>query len=92
MRVPETRYAKTADGVHVAYQVVGAGPVDIVFVMGWVTNIEVMWEEPAFARFLDRLSSSSRLICSTNAAWACPTACPTTGSPTSRPAWTTCAP
>ena len=62
MRVPETRYAKTADGVHVAYQVVGAGPVDIVFVMGWVTNIEVMWEEPAFARFLDRLSSSSRLM------------------------------
>ena len=62
MPTPETRYAKTADGVHVAYQVVGDGPVDMVFVMGWVTNIEVMWEEPEFARFLDRLASFSRLI------------------------------
>jgi pimeloyl-ACP methyl ester carboxylesterase/class 3 adenylate cyclase len=59
---PETRYAKTADGVHIAYQVVGAGPVDMVFVMGWVTNIEVMWEEPEFARLLDRLARFSRLI------------------------------
>jgi pimeloyl-ACP methyl ester carboxylesterase len=59
---PETRYAKTADGVHVAYQVVGDGPIDMVFVMGWVTNIEVMWEEPEFARFLGRLASFSRLI------------------------------
>ncbi|MGH2641804.1 MAG: adenylate/guanylate cyclase domain-containing protein [Actinomycetota bacterium] len=58
----ETRYAKTADGVHVAYQVVGDGPVDMVFVMGWVTNIEVMWEEPGFARLLDRLATFSRLI------------------------------
>jgi pimeloyl-ACP methyl ester carboxylesterase len=62
MRVPETRYAKTIDSVHVAYQLVGDGPVDVVFVMGWVTNVESMWEEPAFARFLDRLSSFSRLI------------------------------
>jgi pimeloyl-ACP methyl ester carboxylesterase len=59
---PETRYAKTADGVHIAYQVVGEGPVDMVFVMGWVTNIEVMWEDPDFARFLERLASFSRLI------------------------------
>ena len=60
--VPETRYAKTADGVHVAYQVVGDGPVDLVFVMGWTSNIEAMWEEPNFARFLRRLSTFSRLI------------------------------
>ena len=62
MDVPETRYAKTADGVHVAYQAVGAGPVDLVFVMGWTTNIEAMWEEPNLARFLRRLASFSRLI------------------------------
>ena len=62
MPIPETRYAKTADGVHVAYQAVGDGPIDVVFVMGWVTNIEAMWEEPAFARFLDRVSSFARLI------------------------------
>jgi pimeloyl-ACP methyl ester carboxylesterase len=61
-RPPETRYAKAADGVHVAYQVVGDGPVDMVFVMGWVTNVEAMWDEPNFARFLDRLASFSRLI------------------------------
>jgi pimeloyl-ACP methyl ester carboxylesterase/class 3 adenylate cyclase len=60
--LPETRYARTADGVHIAYQVVGDGPVDMVFVMGWVTNLEVMWEEPDFARFLERLARSSRLI------------------------------
>ena len=62
MATPETRYAKTADGVHIAYQVVGDGPVDMVFVMGWVTNIEVMWDDPGFARFLDRLAAFSRLI------------------------------
>ena len=47
MKSPETRYAKTADGVHIAYQVVGDGPVDMVFVMGWLSNVEAMWEEPA---------------------------------------------
>jgi len=62
MPTPETRYAKTADRVHIAYQVVGDGPVDMVFVMGWVTNIEVMWDDPGFARLLDRLASFSRLI------------------------------
>jgi len=62
MAIPETRYAKAADGVHIAYQVVGDGPVDMVFVMGWATNIEAMWDEPDFARFLRRLASFSRLI------------------------------
>jgi class 3 adenylate cyclase/pimeloyl-ACP methyl ester carboxylesterase len=60
--VPETHYAKTADGVHIAYQVVGDGPVDMVMVMGWATNIEAMWDDPDFARFLRRLASFSRLI------------------------------
>ena len=62
MALPETRYAKTADGVHIAYQVVGDGPVDLVFVMGWVTNVEALWDEPGFARFLEGLASFSRLI------------------------------
>ena len=62
MRTQETKYAKTADGVHIAYQVVGDGPVDVVFVMGWVTNVEAIWEEPDFARFLERLATFSRLI------------------------------
>lgn len=62
MSAPETRYAKTADGVHIAYQVVGDGPVDMVFVMGWTSHIELMWAEPSLARFLSRLASFSRLI------------------------------
>ena len=48
----QTRYAKTADGLHIAYQVVGEGPVDLVWVMGWTSNIEAIWEEPNLARFL----------------------------------------
>jgi len=60
--IPETRYARAADGVHIAYQVTGEGPVDLVFVMGWTSNIEAMWEEPNLARFLRGLASFSRLI------------------------------
>ena len=60
--LPETRYAKTADDVHIAYQAVGDGPVDILFVLGWVTHIERMWTEPRFARFFTRLSSFSRVM------------------------------
>jgi pimeloyl-ACP methyl ester carboxylesterase len=58
---PETRYARSGD-VNIAYQVVGKGPLDLVYVPGWVSNIELMWEEPAMARFLERLASFSRLI------------------------------
>jgi class 3 adenylate cyclase len=59
---PETRYTKTADGVHVAYQVFGDGPIDILFVLGWVTHIERMWDEPNFRRFFTRLSSIARVM------------------------------
>jgi len=62
VNVPETRYAKTADGVHIAYQVIGDGPGDLVFVPGFVYNIEQAWEWPHLARFARRLSSFSRLI------------------------------
>jgi pimeloyl-ACP methyl ester carboxylesterase len=58
---PETRYARSGD-VNIAYQVVGEGPLDLVYVPGWVSNIELMWEEPAMAHFLQRLASFSRLI------------------------------
>ena len=58
---PETQYARSRD-VNIAYQVVGEGPRDLVYVPGWVSNIEMMWEEPAMARFLTRLASFSRLI------------------------------
>lgn len=57
----ETRYAKSGD-VHIAYQVVGDAPRDLVLVPGWVSNIEVFWEDATVARFLERLASFSRLI------------------------------
>lgn len=58
---PETHYAQSGD-VNIAYQVVGDGALDLVFVMGWVSHLEYFWEEPSFARFLTRLASFSRLI------------------------------
>jgi class 3 adenylate cyclase len=58
---PQTRYAKSGD-VRIAYQVVGDGPIDLVFVPGFVSHVELVWEEPHFARFLERLASFSRLI------------------------------
>jgi class 3 adenylate cyclase len=58
---PETRYAKSGD-LNIAYQVVGEGPFDLVYVPGWISNIELMWEEPAHAHLLRRLASFSRLI------------------------------
>ena len=59
---PETRYAKAPDGTSIAYQVVGDGPLDLVYASGIWSNVELMWEEPAWARFLERLASFSRLI------------------------------
>jgi class 3 adenylate cyclase len=59
--VRETRYAKS-DDVSIAYQVVGDGPFDLLYVPGWVSNVELAWEEPRHARFIERLASFSRLI------------------------------
>ena len=61
MPTTEIRYARSGD-VNIAYQVVGNGPMDIVFVMGWVSHLDYFWQEPGFARFLGRLASFSRLI------------------------------
>jgi DNA-binding winged helix-turn-helix (wHTH) protein/pimeloyl-ACP methyl ester carboxylesterase len=60
-RQPETMYARSGE-VNIAYQVLGNAPLDIVFVMGWVSHLEYFWREPSFARFLMRLASFSRLI------------------------------
>ena len=59
--MPETHYARSGD-LNIAYQVVGDGPRDVVYVPGWVSNVEVMWEDPGLARFLNRIASFSRLI------------------------------
>src|SRR5262245_38961147 len=58
---PETKYARSGD-YHIAYQVVGDGPVDLIFVPGWVSHLEFQWENPDCARVMERLSSFSRLI------------------------------
>ncbi len=58
---PETHYA-TSGGVNVAYQVVGDGPIDLVYVPGWVSHVELAWELPDLARGFERLASFSRLI------------------------------
>jgi hypothetical protein len=58
---PTTRYAKSGE-YNIAYQVVGDGPVDLVFVPGFVSHVEHAWEDPGLARVLERLASFSRLI------------------------------
>jgi class 3 adenylate cyclase/pimeloyl-ACP methyl ester carboxylesterase len=59
--IPEIRFAKSGD-VHIAYQVVGDGPVDLVFIYDWIWNLELQWENRLCARFLERLASFSRLL------------------------------
>src|SRR5690349_2815529 len=59
--LPETRYVRNG-GVHIAYQVLGAGPLDLVVVPGHISHLEHHWEAPPVARFLRRLASFSRLI------------------------------
>jgi class 3 adenylate cyclase/pimeloyl-ACP methyl ester carboxylesterase len=59
--VPETRYAKR-DGVHIAYQVVGEGDLDLLLVGSWYSHVEARWDIPDIAHYLRRLASFSRLI------------------------------
>jgi pimeloyl-ACP methyl ester carboxylesterase len=59
--LPKTQYTKSGD-LHIAYQVTGSGPLDLVFVPGFVSHLECQWEHPWSARFLERLGSFSRLI------------------------------
>jgi len=59
--MPETRYARSG-GINIAYQVIGEGSLDLVYVPGWVSNVEGSWEEPTHERFLRRLARFSRLI------------------------------
>jgi pimeloyl-ACP methyl ester carboxylesterase len=58
---PETKYARSGEA-HIAYQVLGDGPIDLVWVPGFVSHVEYEWEHPRPARFFQRLASFSRLI------------------------------
>src|SRR5213593_1042361 len=57
--LPETRYARSGD-CHIAYQVVGNGPLDVVFVPGFVSHVEHAWDDPQLAHFYRRLASFAR--------------------------------
>ena len=59
--IPETRYARSGE-FHIAYQVVGTGPLDLVFVPGFVSNVETAWEDPQLAHCFRRLASFARVI------------------------------
>jgi pimeloyl-ACP methyl ester carboxylesterase len=59
---PQTKYAKTVDGVNIAYQVRGAGPVDLIYATGWTGNLEVALEGRRSAAYFGGLASFSRLI------------------------------
>lgn len=58
---PETSYARSGE-INIAYQVIGEGALSLVFVPGWVSNVELAWEEASSRRFLERLASFARLI------------------------------
>src|SRR3982074_3348368 len=60
--VPEINYARSADGVHVAYQVLGDGPPDLVYANSFMSHIEVSWASPPAVRFYERIAAFSRLV------------------------------
>jgi class 3 adenylate cyclase/pimeloyl-ACP methyl ester carboxylesterase len=60
--IPETHYVKTPDGVYIAYQTLGEGPIDIVWQFEWVGNVDTIWEYTGYAEWLRGLASFSRLI------------------------------
>lgn len=60
--VPETRYVERPDGVSIAYQVVGEGPRDLLYVPGFISHLDLAWTEPRFASFIRRLAGFARVI------------------------------
>ena len=56
---PDTLYAKSG-GVHIAYQTMGEGPIDVVVSTGWVTHLELAWDIPPLARFYERMAAFAR--------------------------------
>lgn len=58
---PDTDYAKSGD-IHIAYQVVGDGPLDLIIVPGFVSNVDFAWEDPFYRNWVERLSAFCRVI------------------------------
>jgi class 3 adenylate cyclase len=61
VNVPDVHYARNGD-IALAYQVVGDGPFDLVYAPQWISNLEIIWENPLYVRFLDALARFSRLV------------------------------
>src|SRR5437773_5946576 len=61
MATPRTLYARSGD-VHLAYQVIGDGPRDVVFVLDWASHLEVLWEEPFVGDILESLTRFARVL------------------------------
>jgi hypothetical protein len=87
--MPETRYAKSGD-VHIAYQVSGDGPLDVVVVPGFISNVELAWDMPFSGPALRRSGLSHASSHSTNGEPVCPIG--RSEFPRSISAWTTCGP
>ena len=62
MDIPQTRWATTIDGATIAYQDVGQGDVTLVVINGWISHLEVYWEQPRYARFMQRLAGRFRVL------------------------------
>jgi hypothetical protein len=86
--LPETRYARRGD-IHIAYQVVGEGELDLVLVSSWFSHLEARWDIPSFAHFLRRLASFGRLISFDKYGMGLSDPCCRDRSPRSRSGWTT---
>ncbi|WP_386331842.1 adenylate/guanylate cyclase domain-containing protein [Sulfitobacter sediminilitoris] len=61
LQKPQTRFTRSGD-VAIAYQVIGDGPQNLIYASGWLSNIDVLWENPGYNRFLSRLAENCRLI------------------------------
>src|SRR5215468_6813586 len=85
---PETRYARSED-VNIAYQVFGDGEIDLVYVPGWVSHVELAWELPDLAAGFERLASFSRVILLEKGGTAMSGPVAATSCPRSNSAWTT---
>ena len=60
--IPKTRWATTVDGANIAYQDFGEGPVTLVVIHGWISHLDLYWEQPRFVRFMRRLSAEMRVL------------------------------
>jgi len=60
--IPRTRWARAVDGAYIAYQDFGEGPITLVVIHGWISHLEVYWEQPRYARLMNRLSRQMRVL------------------------------